>query len=139
MALNIEINNRTKNKLDLISIKRIVSEFARINKIKQREISLAFVNDAEIKKINLNYRQIDQPTDILAFPGEGNFWGEIIIDYDQIKRQAGKFNNSFKQELIFILVHGLLHLLGHDDKTEDQRKKMIKLGEKFIAENINNL
>ncbi|OGF24163.1 rRNA maturation RNase YbeY [Candidatus Falkowbacteria bacterium RIFCSPLOWO2_12_FULL_45_13] len=141
----IEINNRTYHKINLNLVKRLVNKFARAYKVEQKEISIAFIGDAEIKKLNRAYRQKDEPTDILSFAplnnaesdvtgqaGEDNFLGELVIDYSQIKRQAGQFDHSARQEMIFILVHGLLHLVGYDDKTERGRKQMIKLGEKFI-------
>lgn len=129
----IEINNPVKAKVDLKLIKKAVSRFARAYKIgKNQEISLALVSDQEIKKLNRTYRSINRPTDVLSFPGEGNFLGEIIIDYGQIKRQARHFGHSARQELIFILVHGLLHLIGYDDKTEKQRLAMIKTGKEFL-------
>lgn len=128
----IEINNRTNYKINLSLVKQVIAEFARVYKIKGREISIAFVGDTEIKKINKHYRKLNQPTDILSFAGEGDYFGEIIIDYQQVKRQAGKFGNKTDEELVFILVHGLLHLLGHDDETEKDRPKMIKMGEGLI-------
>jgi len=130
--MKIEINNRASYKIDCELVEKVAKIFARVYKIKSKELSLAFVGDAEIKKINLTYRGINKATDVLSFDGEGDSFGEIIIDYNQIKRQAGEFKNSAEKELIFILVHGLLHLAGYDDKIERQRKKMIKLGEEFI-------
>lgn len=134
--MKIEINNRANYKIDLNLVKRIAAEFVRVHKIKAKEISIALVSDAEIKKINQIYRGINRPTDILTFKGDDDCYGEIIIDYQQIKRQAGQFGNSAKQELVFILVHGLLHLLGHDDKTEKERLQMMKLGEEFVRKNF---
>ncbi len=131
--MSVEINNRTKNKIDLSLIKKVVEKFLRAYKKTDYSVSLAFVGDKRIRELNKNYRGIDQVTDVLSFPGEEKFLGEIIIDYSQIKRQAGKFGNKPKDELIFILIHGLLHLLGYDDRTEAERKKMEKLGEKFIT------
>lgn len=137
MAMKIEINNRTKSQIDLNLVKQVVKKFARANKVKSKEISIAFVGDAEIKKLNQIYRKVNQATDVLAFAGERDFLGEIIIDYKQIKRQAGRFKNSAKEEMIFILTHGLLHLLGHNDKTEPERARMIKIAETFIKKNFN--
>ncbi|MBI2459058.1 MAG: rRNA maturation RNase YbeY [Parcubacteria group bacterium] len=131
--MKIEINNLTKEKIDLRLVKRIISAFSRAYKVnKNKELSLAFVSDAVIKKLNNTYRGLNQTTDILSFAGEENFLGELVINYSQIKRQAGDFKNSAEKELVFILVHGLLHLIGCDDKTKKQRLEMIKLGEKFI-------
>lgn len=135
--MKVEINNQANYKIDLKLVKKVITAFGRVYKInKNKEISLAFVGDAEIKKLNFTYRGVNQATDVLSFPGEGNELGEIIIDYHQIKRQAGEFKNSAEKELIFILTHGLLHLIGHDDKTDRQRKKMIRLGEEFIENNL---
>ena len=144
--MKIEINNLAKEKIDLKLIKKVISFFGLAYKVKKsQEISLAFVGAAEIKKINNIYRGLNQTTDILSFAplnnakdnltgqaGEGNFLGELVINYSQIKRQAASFKHSADQELIFILTHGLLHLIGYDDKTDKDRKKMIKLGEWFI-------
>ncbi len=128
----IEINNKTKSRIDLNLVKKIVDKFLKTYKKRDCEASIAFVGDRVIRKLNRNYRETDKVTDILSFPGEGDFLGEIIIDYAQIKRQAKKYGKTIKQELVFILVHGLLHLSGYNDKTEKGRREMERLGEKFI-------
>ena len=130
--MKVEINNQANYKIDLKLVKKVIAVFGRVYKINNKELSLAFVSGAKIKKLNFTYREVNQATDVLSFPGEGDYLGEIIIDYNQIKRQAGEFKNSAEKELIFILTHGLLHLIGYDDKTDKDRKKMIKLGEEFI-------
>jgi len=94
------------------------------------------VGDIKIKALNKTYRGKNSVTDILAFPGEDNFLGELIIDLAQIRRQAKRFSPSFQDELIFILVHGLLHLVGYDDKSIKGKKKMIDLGKTFINEKL---
>jgi probable rRNA maturation factor len=132
----IEINNRTKAKLNKRKIEEAVSIFLKKNKKVKKDVSIAIIGDKKMKKLNKKYRGIDKTTDILSFKGEENFLGELIINYAQIKRQAKKFKNTVDQEFIFILIHGLLHLIGFDDKIEKDREFMIKKGEKFIKENI---
>ncbi|MFA6306608.1 MAG: rRNA maturation RNase YbeY [Patescibacteria group bacterium] len=151
--MKIEINNQTNYKINLKLVKKVISVFGRVypvksplkrgvkqfngvNKIKNKEISLAFIGDAEMKKLNLTYRGLNKATDVLSFIGGGDYFGEIIIDYNQVKKQAKQFKNSAEKELIFILTHGLLHLLGYNDKTEKQREKMIKIGEEFIKKHL---
>ncbi|MFH1255264.1 MAG: rRNA maturation RNase YbeY [bacterium] len=130
---NIEINNKAGYDIDLNSVRKIVEAFCRVYKInKNKNISIAFVSGAEMRKLNSVYRGIDKTTDVLSFEGQGDFLGEIVIDCGQIKQQAVDFNNSAEDELIFILAHGLLHLIGYDDKTEKARLEMIRQGEKFI-------
>lgn len=129
----IEINNKAKSKIDLQLVKSVAAKFALAHKLnKSKEISIAFVGDAAIKKLNRDYRGQNRLTDILSFSGEGDLLGELIIDYAQIKRQAGQFGHSAKKELVFILAHGLLHLIGYNDKTQKARLEMIKLAEQFL-------
>lgn len=130
--MKIEINNQTRNKINLGLAKKAASAFGRKYKLRDKELSLAFIGGAEMKKLNRQYRGRNRPTDILSFKGDGDELGEIVIDYAQIKRQAKEFGNSAERELAFILVHGLLHLMGYDDKTERERKEMIKIGEEFV-------
>lgn len=128
----VEINNRTKFKIDLNLIKKVAKKFLRIYKKVGYEVSIAFVGDKTIRSLNKAYRGEDKTTDVLAFPGEDEFLGEIVINYAQIKKQAKLYSSGAKEELIFILTHGLLHLLGHSDKSASGKKKMERLGKKFV-------
>ena len=113
-------------------MKKVIDKFAAAYAGARREISVAFVGDREIKKINKIYRGLDQTTDVLSFSGEDGSLGEIVLNPRQIKRQARRFNNSAERELAFILIHGLLHLVGYDDRTEKGRLRMIRRGEEFM-------
>jgi len=130
--MNIEINNRTRHKLDIKLIKTVTARFLREYSSANREVSIALVGDRVMRRLNREYRGRDKVTDVLSFSGEGDYFGEIIIDYAQIKRQAKKFSPSPRAEFIFILVHGLLHLAGYDDKSEKGKKEMERLGHEFI-------
>ena len=101
-------------------------------KLENKEISIAFVGDKTIRELNKKYRKINKVTDVLSFSGEDDFLGEIVIDYAQIKRQARKYSENINEELKFILIHGLLHLIGYEDKEENERKKMEEIGVGFI-------
>lgn len=110
----------------------VVSFFLKNYRISNKDVSIAFVGDTVMRRINKKYRDNDRPTDVLSFRDEGNFLGEVLIDYAQIKRQAHAKRSSVKSELVFILVHGLLHLIGLDDKTEVQARKMDEIGISLI-------
>jgi|WetSurMetagenome_2_1015567.scaffolds.fasta_scaffold09173_3 probable rRNA maturation factor len=145
----IEINNTTKYKIDEKLIKKTAEKFLQSRRLGKKNISFAFINDAEMLALNRRFRKMNKTTDVLSFSentssfeaclsGKGgdegnNFFGEIVISPAQIKKQAAENNNSFQDELIFILVHGLLHLAGYNDETEKDRLKMIKLGKEFIG------
>lgn len=135
----VEINNKTRVKIDEASVKEAVRIFLRCYKVGKKDVSIAFVGDIKIKALNKEYRGKNSVTDILAFPGEDNFLGELIIDLAQIRRQTKRFSPSFQDELIFILVHGLLHLVGYDDRSIKGKKKMIDLGKVFINEKLKPL
>jgi probable rRNA maturation factor len=129
----IEIYNRTRSEIDLKMAEKIAAKFMRDRKNEAKELSIVFVGDKEMRRLNRLYRKIDKTTDVLSFEGDGDLYGEIMISYQQIKRQAKAYHKSVKEELAFILVHGLLHLAGYDDDTEKDSLKMIKMGEEFIG------
>lgn len=130
--MSVDFTNRTRTKINTNLVKMVSEQFLKKYRKDKLDLSIVFVGDRRIRTINKIYRTHDKVTDILSFEGEGESFGELIIDYAQIKRQAKYFNNSVKEELVFILVHGLFHLLGYDDKTEKEEEKMIRLGESFI-------
>lgn len=132
----IEINNKTRSYINFKLINEVTEKFLKYYKLGEKEVSIAFVGDVTIRKMNKQYRKKDKATDILSFEGESDFLGEIIIDYAQIKRQAKKYGKKVQDELVFILVHGLLHLLGYDDKTDKGADKMERLGNEFIKKNL---
>ncbi|MBI2252824.1 MAG: rRNA maturation RNase YbeY [Armatimonadetes bacterium] len=110
------------------------------------EISILLTDNKFIKKINKIYRFINKPTDVLAFsqkegvifpsPRDLKFYpplGDIIISIEQAKIQAKENNHSFKKELAILLIHGILHLLGYNDETEIEFKKMHRLQERILS------
>jgi probable rRNA maturation factor len=130
----IEINNTTKFKINEKLIKKVAEKFLESRRLAKKEVSIAFIGEARMRTLNKTYRKKDKTTDVLSFEGGDRFdFGEIVINPAQIKRQAKESDNTFEQELFFILVHGLLHLAGYNDETEKDRLAMIKLGEKFIG------
>jgi probable rRNA maturation factor len=138
----IEINNKTRSRINLLLIKKIVEKFFKTYSPDAAfDVSIAFVGDITMRRLNRVYRGKNKITDVLVFllssprknRPNSKYLGEIIIDYAQIKRQSKTYKNTIQRELIFILVHGLLHLLGYNDNTERGRRKMEELGEGFIS------
>jgi probable rRNA maturation factor len=141
----IEINNITKQKINLSKTKKIVEAWLKANKKGSWEVSLAIVGPARIKRLNADYRGIDKTTDILSFVGEEEggrepgkkFLGEIIINIEEVKK-ANKYFEVFGTKksaeyiFYFLLIHGLLHLIGYEDDEETDRQRMLLLGEKFL-------
>lgn len=88
------------------------------------DVSIALVDDAYIQVLNREYRGIDQPTDVLAFPMEGDHarsepaLGDIVISLERARDQARQFKHPIRREVALLAVHGVLHLLGYEDDTE---------------------
>jgi probable rRNA maturation factor len=128
----INITNKTSRQIDTDSLKQTISSFFKYYNIPDKNVSIALVGDEEIKRVNNKFLGRDGTTDVIAFPGKKKDLGEIIIDYDRIERQAEDEGNSVEYELKFVLVHGLLHLLGWEDYTPEEKERMLEEGEKFL-------
>jgi probable rRNA maturation factor len=129
----IEVNNTTRSKIDLLEMKKVAKYFLETSGIK-KDLSVALISSQKMRNINKIYCGKDKTTDVLSFGGDGDCFGEILLDYQQIKKQAEKNGKSAQEELIFILVHGLLHLSGMNDDTEKNLAHILRKGEKFIKE-----
>lgn len=108
------------------------------------EISLTLVDDPEIHRLNEKYRQVDRPTDVLSFAFEEGgslaspaavlpMLGEIIISAERAKAQAQTYGHSFRREMAFLMAHGMLHLLGYDHQTDEERKVMEGLQRQILS------
>ena len=101
--------------------------------IDKHELSILLTGDEDIHHINVDYRGIDKPTDVIAFAmNEGvfseindNILGDVVISLDTAKRQASERGVDVMDEVVFLLIHGILHLLGYDHEVNDrERRKM---------------
>lgn len=90
------------------------------------EVAYIFCNDEKILEVNRQYLQHDYYTDIITFDYcEGDtLSGDIFISIDTVRSNAEEFGISFEEELHRILIHGILHLCGQDDKTAETRAEM---------------
>ena len=89
----------------------------------QTEVTIVFLNDAQMRCYNKRYRNKDYPTDVLSFPvneilDQGHYLGDIVISLEKTAVQAMQKGHSFDRELKILLLHGVLHLLGYDHETD---------------------
>lgn len=90
--------------------------------------ALRFVDDPEIGRLHDAFMGDPSPTDIITFPydpDDGEQGGDIVISVDTAARNAGEHGWSLSQELAFLVLHGLLHVLGWDDATDEERAAML--------------
>lgn len=102
----------------------------------QVELTIALTGDAQLRALNLAFRKIDKPTDVLSFglepavdnaPSEDrHYLGDVIISYPMARAQAKAGSHPVEAELQLLVVHGVLHLLGHDHYTPKEKAKMWK-------------
>lgn len=90
------------------------------------DVSYIFCNDEEILRLNNEYLQHDYYTDIITFDySEGNrLSGDLFISLDTVRSNAGKFAVSYEEELHRVIIHGILHLCGYNDKSEEEAQQM---------------
>ena len=105
----------------------IVLKRKKLKFVKESELTIVFLDIGEAKKLNLRYRNKDYATDVLSFNGNKEMGqiGELIICPDVIVRQAREHKLLFRQELGYMILHGILHLLGFDH--EGSKKEAIEM------------
>ncbi|EGD52547.1 protein of unknown function UPF0054 [Thermoanaerobacter ethanolicus JW 200] len=153
--MNILIDNR-QDKVDAINLEELVEKVIKTvleveEVIDNVEVSVSFVDNEEIRKLNKYYRGIDKPTDVLSFPlaefeetygevekieedsEEVQPIGDIVISLEKALEQSIEYGHSFEREVAYLTAHSMLHLLGYDHETEEERKIMREKEEEVMA------
>lgn len=114
---------------------------------KEVEVSVTLTDNAEIRQINAEHRNIDQVTDVISFPqidwenepsaytslaGEDIILGDIVISVDQLILQAEEYGHSLERELGFLVAHSMFHLLGYDHMEEEEEQTMVGKQERVL-------
>ena len=111
------------------------------------ELSLVLVGDAEIRRLNRQYRGLDRPSDVLSFPMHGRsrpkrgplLLGDVVISADMVRRQARADGASFIAAGERLLIHGLLHLLGSDHEVSETEARRMTRRQRMLAASIRGL
>jgi len=97
------------------------------------ELSIILTDDARLRELNLNYLGIDAPTDVLSFPASetdpetgARYIGDILISTPRAQAQADAAGHPFESEMQLLVVHGVLHLIGHDHAESKEKARMWK-------------
>ena len=134
MMNRFEVFNETDEIIDILFVKDLLEYALKYKKLKDVVFNVIFVYNDEIRKINKKYRNIDKETDVISFALEDEkdiyfdfrLLGDIYISVDKIKSQAKEYGHSEKREMAFLVIHGLLHLLGYNHETLEEEKIMFK-------------
>ena len=130
--MKIQLHNQTKE--DIKEIKEILQKIFKPIK-QEKNIQIIFLEQKAIHEMNLTYRQMDRPTDVLSFINDDeddDSLGDIFISIEQARLQAEDYGHSFAREIGFLAVHGYLHLLGYDHHTDEEEKQMIEEQERIL-------
>lgn len=112
------------------------------------EVSVSFVDDKEIHKLNKQFRDMDRPTDVLSFPlGENGVYdvnnetgasllGDIVISIETALRQAELYGHSLEREIGFLTIHSMLHLLGYDHEESKLQERIMREKEETILNSL---
>ncbi|MDR2400552.1 MAG: rRNA maturation RNase YbeY [Deferribacteraceae bacterium] len=97
------------------------------------ELSLVLSDDEFIHKLNLEFRGIDKPTDVLSFPQDDErLLGDIVISLETAGRKASDAGIPLDEEVAFLFIHGILHLKGFDHISEEDEQEMFSLQERYL-------
>ncbi len=135
-------NRQRKVPVDCARLKKVTAFVLQQMALKEAEISIVLFSDRGIQQLNKRYLGLNKPTDVLSFSQrEGDdrgiysvCLGDVIISTEAAARQATEAGLSFNQELDFLLVHGILHLLGYDHiQSPQEAAKMEKMQKQLIG------
>ena len=149
MEINLDPENLSLPLKTVETVRTVLQKAAELLELAdETEISVLLVDNATIQELNRDYREKDVPTDVLSFPLEEELAGEvepeiiggpaarmlgdIVISVEKAVTQAAEYGHSVERELAFLLVHGLLHLLGHDHEKDEAAKKLMRSEENRI-------
>ena len=135
----IELNDELQQEESLLALMKQAGELCLKNEgleysDETTEVSLSFVSPEEIREINREYRDKDAVTDVLSFPQYNDqdeireevyaCLGDVIICPERAREQAEEYGHSYTREMVYLMVHSMLHLLGYDHMEEDEKAVM---------------
>ena len=132
-----EITEELEKLIELVILESLKIEGLDDNK----EISISFVDNKEIKELNKEYRGVDKETDVLSFPLEDDFGvddellGDIIISIEKADEQSREFGHSIIREIGYLTAHSMFHLMGYDHLNEED-KEIMRGKEKQVMKNL---
>jgi probable rRNA maturation factor len=127
-VLSVEIHNQQSTlTVDENRLRAAVLAVLGDGQVAAGNVSVAVVDDATIRELNREYLNHDYATDVLSFvleQSEGELEGEVVVSADKARTTAAQFGWRAEDELLLYVIHGALHLIGHDDQTPEARAAM---------------
>ena len=139
----ITITNETDEYVDETLLNKVADYAMMSEDVHNGVVNIIIVDNKRIREINKEYRKIDKETDVISFALEDDdtfielpirVLGDIYISIDRVKLQAKDYGHSEKREICFLVVHGILHLLGYDHMNTSDEKVMFSKQDKILDE-----
>ena len=135
MKINLILSDK-RFKLNTRSLRLLIRKVLKGESTEQKYCDIVYCSDSKMIKLNYEFKNKKQTTDVLAFSlineNEPEYLGEIYINLQQAKRQAKEHKEPYKKEVERLTVHGVLHLLGYRDNNDSNRKKMWSRQEGYL-------
>ncbi|MDR1259941.1 MAG: rRNA maturation RNase YbeY [Endomicrobium sp.] len=123
---NLDVKFINFKKQDIISLRKIALSTLKLKSISKCQINFVIISDKEIKKLNSKYRNVKNITDVISFLlAPELFIGDIYISKNRSQKQAKEYNNTWRQELAYLIIHGILHFCGYTDYDAINKKQML--------------
>jgi len=139
----LHFQNNTKGDFEKTKIISALETVVCKLNIPDQEFTLVLEKDQEMRKINYQYRKINQSTDVLSFhqgninPETGKtYLGDIVISLKKAIDQANEKSLSVNNAVLYLAIHGLLHLMGYDHSTPEEESEMFELQERLFKEEL---
>lgn len=132
--------------VDRGSVRRLVERILKEHDRGGEDVTVVFADDEFVRGLNASYRGVDRTTDVLAFDmercrssrgvpptdGRETILGDVVVSVDRARAQARRYKRTTERELLKLVAHGTLHLLGHDHEDPDDRAAMRRLENEYV-------
>ncbi len=133
--MEVRYLNQEEFEIDVTPFLAYTNKLAEVIVVMGGILNVVFVNDKYIRALNKAYRDKDEPTDVLSFNyGADELIGELYVSVETAERQAKERKHSLSDELIRLIVHGILHVHGYDHEEDDDYRKMLKMERDVLGE-----
>ena len=125
------VNRQKRAGVDVVGARLFAGRLRKALRLGRRDFNVCFVDDRAIKRLNVQYRGKPNATDVLSFPWQGSnggrgaaasefagFLGDVVISVETARRNARREGHSTANEIRWLILHGVLHLLGYDHETD---------------------
>jgi len=144
MSDSLILNRQRKYPIQVSGLSRFLLRLSLRLRVSDKECVVLLTTDRTIRRLNQRFRNKDKATDVLSFRGtvltdqglsfENDYLGDIIISVERAQRQALEKEHNLETELRILIIHGVLHLLGHDHETDQgqMRRKELRLQRELL-------